>query len=221
MRVKIELPNKTDMMIIISGIVVFIALTWVWIWQSKRLDEAYQKALQEYRRNVDSEASLQQVFKCGKELCDMGRCKMTDVERDLNEMQYEGTLERLTATDTPELRTLLRDLGHWLAINYSAKYSEQSIANDLTLLFAGRSSPQTDVAQQIQQLADLCSQGAISKEEFDRGKAVFLGNSPDIAKKTIEILDSLYRLKLHGAISESEYNVKKWELLSGRNLNPK
>jgi hypothetical protein len=50
---------------------------------------------------------------------------------------------------------------------------------------------------------------------------MFLGNPPDIAAKTLDILDSLHKLKMGGALSESEYNIKKWELLGGKNLNPK
>jgi hypothetical protein len=72
------------------------------------------------------------------------------------------------------------------------------------------------VASQIEQLGKLCAAGVISNEEFERGKQLFLGGAPDKAAVAISLLQSLAALKETGVLSPSEFNMKKWEILSER-----
>lgn len=72
------------------------------------------------------------------------------------------------------------------------------------------------IAEEIEQLGKLFLAGVITAEEFERGKALFLGAPPDKAATAIELLKNLDMLKKNGVISESEFNVKKWEILSER-----
>ena len=53
-------------------------------------------------------------------------------------------------------------------------------------------------------------------EEFEQGKALFLGSTPEKAKKILEVLGSFYRSMKQGDLSEAEYNMKKSDLLSGK-----
>jgi hypothetical protein len=74
------------------------------------------------------------------------------------------------------------------------------------------------VAQEIEKLSKLLIAGVISGEEFERGKALFLGTPPDRASSAIELLQNLDDLRKKGVLSESEFNTKKWEILSERLL---
>ena len=145
------------------------------------------------------------------------------------EQQYEQILERIK--DNPNdnsLRLEARRIGKWLTAHVPGKYSEQSLANDLAAILGTHPGAvkveitnleklhPVDVAEQVEKLGQLFLKGVITAEEFERGKALFLGNPPNVAKKTMETLDDLYRLRQKGALSESEYNVKKWDLLSGK-----
>jgi len=107
--------------------------------------------------------------------------------------------------------------------SFSNEWSEQRLANDLATLSSTVVTPSSsgNIASQVEKLGDLYNKGIITQAEFERGKALFLGSPPDIATQTLNVLDGLHKLKTNGALSESEYNVKKWELLSGKNLNPK
>ena len=143
------------------------------------------------------------------------------LEKDVfeNETKYKQALTLLQNNPSnPVLRNQVRNLGKWLALNYSEKYSEQSLTNDLMVCLSGHGNGGggSSVAAEIQKLGVLYSKGLITQEEFERGKALFLGSPPDRAKKTLEALGSLYRLMKQGALSESEFNMKKWDLLSGK-----
>ena len=54
----------------------------------------------------------------------------------------------------------------------------------------------------------------LSPEEFERGKQLFLGQERDAAQETIRLLTQLHSLRRSGVLSESEFNMKKWDLLS-------
>ncbi|MCL2116979.1 MAG: SHOCT domain-containing protein [Planctomycetaceae bacterium] len=148
------------------------------------------------------------------------------------EQKYEAVLRQIkNDPNNSELRMEVRRLGKWLVANAPEKYSEQSLTNDLLAVTGGRlngagvvkveiTNPEklhpVDVAEQVEKLGQLFLKGVITAEEFERGKALFLGSPPDVAKKTLETLDDLYRLQQKGALSEAEYNMKKWDLLSGK-----
>ena len=147
------------------------------------------------------------------------------------EEQYEQLLEQIKNNpNDSDLRLKLRHIGKWLTAHCPNKYTEQSLANDLAAVWGTNpaagvmkveiTNPEklhpVDVAEQVEKLGQLFLKGVITAEEFERGKAMFLGNPPDVAKKTMETLNDLYRLQQKGALSESEYNIKKWDLLSGK-----
>ena len=148
------------------------------------------------------------------------------------EEQYEQILERIKNNPNDgNLRLEARRIGKWLTSHLPQKYTEQSLTNDLIAVIGGNpdgtgvvkveiTNPEklqpVDVAEQVEKLGQLFLKGVITAEEFERGKALFLGSPPDVAGKTMETLNDLYRLQQKGALSESEYNIKKWDLLSGK-----
>ena len=138
--------------------------------------------------------------------------------------KYEAALDQLkNDPNNSELRMEVRRLGKLLVEAVPHIYNEQSLTNDLIAATGNRveiTNPEklrpVDTAAQVEKLGQLFLKGVITAEEFERGKALFLGSPPDIARKTMETLDDLYRLQQKGALSESEYNIKKWDLLAGK-----
>ncbi|NTW29524.1 MAG: SHOCT domain-containing protein [Coriobacteriia bacterium] len=70
------------------------------------------------------------------------------------------------------------------------------------------------VADELNKLAALRSQGAISESDWERAKDLFLGKRPSAQEQAIEQLRQLYELHRSGVLSESEFNMKKWDILS-------
>jgi hypothetical protein len=76
----------------------------------------------------------------------------------------------------------------------------------------------SSVSEEIQKLSELAADGVISPEEFTRAKELFLGKAPDARAEAIGLLQNLHGLYRSKVISESEFNTKKWEVLSRRGL---
>lgn len=70
------------------------------------------------------------------------------------------------------------------------------------------------VAEELGSLAALRSQGAISESDWESAKDLFLGKRPDAQQQAAEQLRQLYDLHRTGVLSESEFNMKKWDILS-------
>ena len=70
------------------------------------------------------------------------------------------------------------------------------------------------VADEISKLGELAGRGVITHEEFERGKELFLGRAPEEAADKIGLLRELHSLHERGVLSESEFNMKKWEILA-------
>jgi hypothetical protein len=89
-----------------------------------------------------------------------------------------------------------------------ARALEDVLARKTSVLQSG------GVAEEIERLSALASDGVITPEEFERGKQLFLGSPPDKAQETIRLLQQLHDLHRSGVLSESEFNLKKWDLLA-------
>ena len=199
----------------------------------KRHEQEYTKLLAEFKQDGMNEAAYERIVqflsrvKQGTFKLDVAKTPPEELNRwkEVISFRYYAILDRLKTTNSPKLREELLTVGRGLRDLFSdpfSEWNEQRFANDLAILpTANQTGNSGNVATQIEQLGNLHKQGVITQEEFNRGKALFLGNPPDIAAQTLNILDGLHKLKANGALSESEYNVKKWELLSGKNLNPK
>ena len=148
-------------------------------------------------------------------------------EQVRREFDYKNALSELQKNPSkPELRNKALALGRILVEGekqkqirnkqHIPKYTEQSLSNDLMVCLSGNTSAPVNTAEEIQKLNDLYSSGIISQEEFERGKALFLGTPKDRSQQILEALSNLHQLKKQGAVSESEYNMTKWELLSGK-----
>lgn len=112
--------------------------------------------------------------------------------------------------------------------NGRREFDEVAIMNDINAAGAGAVSnvkianPEVlsgkSITEEIEKLGKLFLAGALTAEEFERGKALFLGTPPNKAAAAVELLENLEKLRKQGALSEGEFNMKKWEILSERLL---
>jgi hypothetical protein len=75
-------------------------------------------------------------------------------------------------------------------------------------------SPTPLLADELKKLSDLKSLNVLTEEEFQRAKDLFLGKPPDKREEALTILKNLHSLYKAGVLSESEFNMKKWDILS-------
>lgn len=79
---------------------------------------------------------------------------------------------------------------------------------------------QVGMAEELQKLTQLTKEGILSAEEFDRAKNQLIGASSSQVDEATKLLRQLHELLVQGVLSESEFNMKKWDVLSHR-LIPK
>jgi hypothetical protein len=153
---------------------------------------------------------------------------------------YCNSLRRLQQDpNNPDLRADTVRLGReYAALAKDSKgrstFDEVAIANDLQAACARATTGENSVAkvevtniaalnsrsiaEEIERLGQLFLTGVVTAEEFERGKALFLGTPVDKAAVAVEFLQNLDALKKEGILSQSEFNMKKWEILSERLL---
>ena len=69
-------------------------------------------------------------------------------------------------------------------------------------------------ANALDQLVPLLNDGILTQEEFDRAKKGFLGATVEVRESSVGLLRQLHSLHKSGVLSESEFNLKKWNILS-------
>ncbi len=162
----------------------------------------------------------------------------TQEAKKLTRKAYQDALHKLKSDpNNPDLREMTLQLGRkYAALMRDSKghsvFDEVALMNDINAACARATVGQNavlkvevtnpmavsgkSVAQEIERLGQLLIAGVITGEEFERGKALFLGAPPDKAASAVELLQNLDALKKKGVLSESEFNMKKWEILSER-----
>ncbi|MBR2694047.1 MAG: SHOCT domain-containing protein [Thermoguttaceae bacterium] len=137
--------------------------------------------------------------------------------------EYQISLDELiTNPNDPQLRRIALEKGRKLIKR--RLLSETSLTQDIDVACAGATigegnahkvkikTSSSTVAQEIDELFHLCRSGLISAEEFEIGKNNILGN--DMIDSKARELKMLHDLKEKGTLSQSEFNMKKWEILS-------
>ena len=165
---------------------------------------------------------------------------MMGLELDRARKAYDNSLETLRHDpNNPELRADTLRLGRaYSNLTRNDKgvtlFDEFALMNDINaacaratigegstskLGFSGFSAYSgKSLSEEIESLGRLLQTGVLTSEEFDRGKSLFLGAPPDKAAAAIELLKKLHDLREGGVITESEFNMKKWDLLSAKAL---
>jgi len=75
------------------------------------------------------------------------------------------------------------------------------------------------VAKELRKLAELVAEGILSNDEMARAKELLLGSPKDGRDEMVRLLRNLNKLKKEGVITQNEYNMKKWDILSKRNMS--
>ena len=70
------------------------------------------------------------------------------------------------------------------------------------------------IADEVGKLAVLAKEGIVSPEEFAKAKEVYLGKAPDRQEAAVTNLRQLYSLLRSGVLTEGEFRLKKWDILS-------
>lgn len=76
------------------------------------------------------------------------------------------------------------------------------------------STRNTDIADQLSKLAVLRDEGVLTGKDWERAKDLFLGKGPDKKEEAVRMLRSIHELHRSGVLSEGEFNMKKWDILS-------
>ncbi len=72
------------------------------------------------------------------------------------------------------------------------------------------------IAEELAQLRALREQNIITEEDWQQAKVRFLGRSASKAEESASQIRKLHELYKAGVLSESEFNMKKWDILSKR-----
>jgi len=104
--------------------------------------------------------------------------------------------------------------------NYHWNLKNTSEATHLVEQFTAlmdRQSAQQELAgsaSELEKLAELVDRGILQKEDFERAKGLMLGKPMSKMQEATVMLESLSSLHKQGVLSESEFNMKKWDILS-------
>jgi hypothetical protein len=92
----------------------------------------------------------------------------------------------------------------------------KTLSSNLESVLSGSSLARNthNLSEALTRLSGLKSEGIITEEEFERAKSGFIGSSVEVAENSIGILRQLHSLLQSGVLSESEFNMKKWDILS-------
>jgi hypothetical protein len=130
----------------------------------------------------------------------------------------KGSAEYL-ANKNKYFRLQIRWEGNHVALETpyaEGKHLAQELKRMSSAVQQGTATP--TVADQLERLAQLTKEGILSADEWIRAKEMFLGRPVDKRDNAIRMLRSLHELYRTGALSQSEFNTKKWDILSSRGI---
>lgn len=114
---------------------------------------------------------------------------------------------------TSELE-LTTNSGESILISVGAEFLdlESQIRQKISEIRSGANS--VSIADELGKIAELVEAGALQQDDLDRAKALYLGKSPNAQEESLRRLRQLHDLFRSGVLSESEFNMKKWDVLS-------
>lgn len=134
-------------------------------------------------------------------------------------MAYQDALAALEENpNNPAYRKAALEKGREYAV-YTEDYptgrlDEIALRNDIEAAVAGRSGPGTgSQADEIRKLLSLKKDGVISQQELDAIKSKLMAQ-PARVNDVITLLRGLKSLEKEGVLTENEFKMKKWDILS-------
>ena len=119
---------------------------------------------------------------------------------------------QLVPVDTPRGRELM-EMYHGSASAEERIRTAHEAAKNLVQRLEG-AVPPSGIADELEKLARLVQVGALTVDEWERAKTAILGKPKDKQADAIERVAKLYRVHQTGALSQSEFNMTKWDILS-------
>jgi hypothetical protein len=114
---------------------------------------------------------------------------------------WENKTETLDTIDS-EGEAFIKELKHVLALREGSTLASTSSISD-----------------ELEKLYQLAKEGIINDDEWTRAKEMYLGKPLDKREQSIQTLRKLYDLHETGVLSKSEFNTKKWEILSKKDIS--
>jgi hypothetical protein len=74
------------------------------------------------------------------------------------------------------------------------------------------------ISAELAGLAILAKEGVLSAEELTQAKQLLIGKPKDEQDEAMRLLRNLYDLTKTGVVSQGEFNMKKWDILSRRHV---
>lgn len=146
---------------------------------------------------------------------------------------YGDALEQLKQSPTdPDRRQEALRLGRSYAdLTRDAKgvagYDEMALKNDIDAVCAGanefaavHAGKPASAAAEIRELTGLLDEGILTPEEWQSAKAQLVGLKQNQVDEAVKLLRALHELVHMGGLTEAEYNMKKWDILSQKLISP-
>jgi hypothetical protein len=123
-------------------------------------------------------------------------------------------------------KTLGTDAGGVTAINFQSPGARLDCASPYNEFFdlakkleahvsgALLAAQSSGVSDALERLAALKQEGVLTDEEFERAKSGFVGATVEVAESSASLLRQLHALYQGGVLSQAEFNMKKWDILS-------
>jgi len=127
--------------------------------------------------------------------------------------QNEVTLAKRRASQYRQVEIMLNSGKSLSVVGLVEKAEELRVALSSAISSINASST-SSVAEELAQLAILRDKGVLTVDDWERAKSLFLGKPRDQQDAAIAQLRKLHELQRDGVLSESEFNMKKWDVLS-------
>jgi hypothetical protein len=146
---------------------------------------------------------------------------------------YEDALEQLKQSPTdPNLRQKTLQLGRkYSNLTRNSKgvtiFDEMALKNDIDAACARaaevaaiHASKPVSAAAEIRKLTELLEESILTPEEWQSAKAQLVGLKQNQVDEAVKLLRALHQLVSLGGLTEAEYNMKKWDILSQKLISP-
>jgi len=146
---------------------------------------------------------------------------------------YRDALDQLKQSPTdPNCRERALELGRAYAdltrdLKGVTAFDEMALKNDIDAACAGavefaaaHAGKPASAAAEIRKLTGLLDEGILTPEEWQSAKAQLVGLRQNQVDEAVKLLRALHELEKAGGLSEAEYNMKKWDILSQKLISP-
>ena len=129
---------------------------------------------------------------------------------------YQDAFQKALGQKVKEVFTIKLKMTNGTSSVSSPFAQLKTLSSNLESALSGSSLARNthNLSEALTRLSGLKAEGIITEEEFERAKSGFIGSSVEIAENSIGILRQLHSLLQSGVLSESEFNMKKWDILS-------